>query len=224
MHNYINFVNSILDNSSLSEHQKKSVIIKILKVLCLNIQNNRVEQLLPNLITKETLSSFPLFPLYFKCPNCYFRTDYNTENIEELKCFINLNAVPVIASLWNPDRMLNAFATIGKFANNPFKYDPSNHFSNLFIYPIGLCQITNGLHSATTGIYDTSASVQLHSSIDISSSYKEITFDGIDFIHQKCQKSIYTPKHNDIGIIYEIGRLLIDKNIAILPTDYANLN
>lgn len=212
---YITFVTMVLQNHDLTEARKKAVVIKLLKILSLNLQNHKIEELLSS---KETSNQYP-FPLRFQCSSCCFDTGYLLQPLEGPQTFIHLNIAPVVAPLWNSTRMINAFASIGQSLKNPFRYDERNHFSNIYIYPIGLVMVTNGLHSVTTGIYDSEGMIALTQYIDITSFYDDILFDGIAFIHQKCGRVLNVPSYEDIGILFEIGRLLKNYHLPITPDD-----
>ena len=52
--------------------------------------------------------------------------------------------------------------------------------------------------------------------MDISNWNDVIHFDGIAFYHSECNTLLYSPEQKEIGIIYEIGRLLIDSNLNLI--------
>lgn len=51
--------------------------------------------------------------------------------------------------------------------------------------------------------------------IDITPLFEEFYFDGTVFKHTPCNSVIYSPPCKDIGILFELGRILHEYNLSI---------
>ena len=186
-----------------------SAINKIIRILSLDIQNSIIEHVLNYDISYEYN---PIIDDNFlRCHKC-FKIHHYERRLEKITSPIafNISKHPTISSPWDIDRFIDALGTIGNSVDNPFKFDPGNHFDSILVLPINLLIIKNGYHSSTSGIYDENAIYYPSHQLDITDWYKEIYFDGIFFRHKPCDSILISPDNKSIGIIYEIGRILYE--------------
>lgn len=218
--NYISFVENILStqfdtNNSKNEFLQLCAINKVIRTLSLDIQHDVLEHLINEQHTPSIFNSI-LGANPVVCPKCGKLHDckLTTKKFTSTLIPFDIALHPAISFPWNISRLINTFATIGSTCNVPFSFDKSNHLSTL-LEPINLLMITNGYHSSASGIYDTNAIYFPTEYCDISVLYKNIYFDGISFRHKKCNAVLDYPKNKSIGIIYEIGRLLHERNLSL---------
>ena len=188
---------------------------KLLRILALNIQDNIICHVLNNeynyffepVLTRQSLY----------CRKCHQSLNCSTSMTRPKSPIpFDLSMNPVLSSCWNIDRLICALGNISPYIGRPFSFDKANPFSSILIKPVNLLITGNGFHSTTSGIYDTKAVYFPEYVLDISNWYDVIHFDGIAFYHSECNTLLYSPEQKEIGIIYEIGRLLIDSNLNLI--------
>lgn len=218
--NYISFSQKILSyhfgNLRIPDDlARMNAINKLLRILSLNIQDNIICHVLNNeynyvfepILTKDSLY----------CCKCHQSLNFLAGiSRPGSPIAFDLSMNPVISPCWNIDRLICALGNISPYIGCPFSFDKMNHFSSILIKPVNLLIIGNGFHSTTSGIYDTNAIYFPECIWDISNWYDIIYFDGIAFYHSKCNALLYSPEQKEIGIIYEIGRLLLDNNLNLV--------
>lgn len=218
--NYISFAKDILNHpydkkSAYSELMPLNAINKIIRVLALEIQNHNMQYAMQD--EHCYFSDSILFNDFPKCPKCgkLETCNFNEHEPSQTLAF-NIAQHPTISFPWNKNRLIKAFGTIGTSVNNPFTFHSWNHFGDCLYAPVNLLITTNGFHSITCGIYDTNAIYYPEVIRDFSNFYNEIYFDGLSFRHKKCNTILETPESKSIGTIFEIGRLLNERNLSLL--------
>lgn len=217
--NYISFSQKIMSysfgNLMISDTSARmNAINKLIRILALDIQSDIISHVLNNEYSyffKPVLTEQELY-----CQKCHTSIGCSHHIYRPEKPIpFDLSVNPVISPCWNIDRLICALGNIGPHIR-PFTFDKANHFSSILIMPINLLIIGNGFHSSASGIYDTNAIYYPKYILDISNWYKTIHFNGIAFYHSACNHSLYSPEQKEIGIIYEIGRLLIENNLNLI--------
>lgn len=146
-------------------------------------------------------------------------------SIEEIesKCKrkINISTDNIISRPWNKNRFIDAITYIGKGCiNGEWHEDLLNHFVSYY-KPINLYLVTNGTHSITCGVLKREGKIEHNVDVyNLESYYNYIYFDGINYKKLKSCKEevkIYEDKEIifEIGVIFEIGRLLLKHNINL---------
>lgn len=215
---YLHFIHQILSynfNSSDNILLQKNAIQKIIKLLSLDVQQTIIEHTINN----EFDYDFDLFftQKTFFCSKCQTTLDIcHTSTKISSQIPFDISFQPAISSPWNSQRLVRSFGSIGKQVSNPFHFEEINHMNSLLIFPLNLLIIGNGYHSSTSGIFDIESIYYPQDLLDISDWYKEIYFDGNFFKHITCDHKLYNPENKSLGIIYEIGRLLQQKNISLV--------
>ena len=218
--NYISFSRKIISyqygNLRISDClTRMNAINKVIRILALSIQEDIIAHVLNNELNYHFDSMLTASELY--CYKCKTTPNHSSDiSRPESPIPFNLSMNPVISSCWNNSRLLCAFGNIGYYIGRPFKFDRLNHFSSILIMPINLLIIQNGFHSTTSGVYDTNAIYYPEYTLDISNWYKDIYFNGIAFFHSSCNSKLYSPEQKEIGIIYEIGRLLVENKLNLI--------
>ena len=172
----------------------------------------------------------------------YVCFDLNKENIEVYKNtygnrvkfaknapnFI-INSIPLLVSPWRPSRVTNNIFDIN---TNNVLY-PCDNMRNTYIYPLGFSVATNGNHSQLSAILQNAGNSSIDRVLDISELYEYICFDGesyksnIDgkfyifsperYLRDLEDKYKYSEEEFYIGVLYEIGRLLLKKKPSVYP-------
>lgn len=128
---------------------------------------------------------------------------------------ISLSKNLVIPLAWNTSRFVNCISSIGNDMNNNFAYDVINHYS-LLILPLNITIMYNGNHSILTGILKGEGTIFPTEIVDITYMYENrIKFDGCNFINENGLE-LHHAKYFELGILYEVGRLLNENNISFL--------
>lgn len=217
--NYLNLSREILNNDFCNlyipnSRHRLNALNKVIRILSLEIQNNIISHVINN---EKNYMFNPIFSTTgFFCPKCSEIKNYNTEPLRLSPSIpFNLNTNPTISACWNKGRLINALGNLGIHVNRPFTFDKVNHFGSILIIPINLLLIGNGYHSSTSGIYTENSIYYPEYLLDITSWYQEIIFDGITFRHVPCKTVLHSPEQKEIGIIYEIGRLLVENHLNL---------
>ncbi|MFQ6860957.1 MAG: DUF6710 family protein [Beduini sp.] len=199
----------------------KTTTISYLRVLTDMIQNQQLgycfHYINNNLGLDKNSNNIPHYYDYIKA---FGKTE--NSKIYDLKDSIievDLSKDPIISCIWECSRVKSALENIGdgcilSYSNkeNIFKYDRSNHYVT-HIYPLGINVVSNGNHSIFSGIIKRKGIVKITSIIDISNSFPTISYNqnGLS-VDRKQSKDIPLQSIKEIGIIYEIGKLMKESN------------
>lgn len=223
--NYISITNDILayDFTTSENKFRLNAINKLIRVLSLDIQNTTLNH------TLDGDRAYEFDPIIdnnqLRCPKC-FEIHHYEKNLQKPDTPIpfDISNHPTLSFPWDTQRLIKALGNIGVIVDNPFLFDENNHFESTLILPINLLVLGNGFHSSTSGIYDTNAIYYPDYILDISDWYNEIIFDGTFFRHKKCNSILESPENKSIGIIYEIGRILVKHNLSLGSLHLQNKN
>lgn len=132
---------------------------------------------------------------------------------------VDLDADPVITTVWEKGRLINTLSDIG-IPSNEWKEQRLNHYANLFL-PLGLCILDNGFHSTYSGIIKAKGSFAFnddcnHHIYDITPSYDYMLFDGVYYKTKDGNRILGRGLSFEFGCIYEIGRIISENNISFL--------
>lgn len=217
---YMDFARHITENSSTNDEFSNQQYVlnginKLIRLLALDVQHNIFTRTLKHKHHCPENPPFFTFPPKY-CPFCQSGINQAAFTSINNSMPIDISLNPAISFPWNFERLSNMMSKIGLIIDIPFTFDESNHFDNVLVLPINLLIIGNGYHSSFSGIYDSQAISYVHSTLDITSMYQDIYFDGVSFRHCKCNHVLDSPTDKSIGIIYEIGRLLTKHNLNLL--------
>ena len=125
---------------------------------------------------------------------------------------IDLSKDAILVCAWNKQRFVDALLNIGQNVGNSFEYDKTNHMAT-YIFPIGLTIVYNGNHSSLSGILKGEGTIQANQTYDLVPTYDYMYFDGIYFRNKINDEKLYKVERFEIGVLYEIGRLLAENGI-----------
>ena len=211
---YIQFAKEILSYDFSTGYA--TPVYKKVDISC-NIDHQLQNSLIQDVFLKQ--EHFKYTPV-FDCYHIYSQKyKFNSKAIiYDLKTPypFDISQNPTISSPHKQIRLLNALGRISSQLDNPFSFQESNHFSSILYAPINLLILSNGFHSSVAGIYDTNAIFYPAQICDISNLYHEIYFDGLSFRYLDSNIEIQCPENKSIGTIFEIGRLLYERNLSLV--------
>lgn len=206
---------SIIDKSSISGECTSQPIYRYINT----IGSSVLQKLLIQLFTGQKVDCIDnlFFDLcrYYKIENKTYAIRC-TETEDNKNVEISLKDDLVIPVAWNTSRFVDNLTRIGSDCDNPFLFKSFNHMSMLFL-PIGVTIVHNGNHSILSGIIKREGVIFPTEVIDLSTLYDSFMFDGTYYRDMKSNKIIRKVAYFELGVIYEIGRLLIKNNIAFKP-------
>lgn len=206
---------SIIDKSSASGECMSQPIYRYINA----IGSSVLQKLLMQLFTGQKVDGIELlfFDLcqYYKFENGTYAIRY-TKTGDNKNVEISLKDDLVIPIAWNTSRFVDNLTRIGSDCENPFIFKSLNHMSMLFL-PVGVTLVHNGNHSILSGIIKREGVIFPTEVIDLSTLYESFMFDGTYYRDMKSKKIIRKVAFFELGVIYEIGRLLIKNNINFKP-------
>jgi hypothetical protein len=134
---------------------------------------------------------------------------------------IQLGVDPVIPIPYRNEKLAGSIAGIAT-RDNPFRQQDTAHTARLLL-PMGVTMITNGMHSTSAGILKTEGILTLGGSCtmkvyDVSAAYEKIRFDGDSYIDLKTGEVIRESRCFELGVIYELGRIVHKSHIKFIPS------
>ncbi len=205
---YLHAVNDIINDKETTKQEKINGLNHIIKHLSLSIENQLIEDLLSNFQEfPEPTNDLLNFPTTLRPKEISFK--------KQIK--ISIHSTPIITFPWRRERLLKNLQLIGELPNNPFKPN-ENHCYNIYVFPLNLVLIENGHHSTATALLENNTEITIDHYIDLSILYDSIYFNGTYFKNTHYHAKI-SPKYKEFGIIFEIGRLLNENNLNIIPQD-----
>ena len=127
------------------------------------------------------------------------------EQSEEIT--ISLSSNPIVVKPWKDDRLIMNITKDG-WKDKSWKQDENHALT--FCNPIGVCFITNGLHSVFTGklLGEGSLTITPAETYNLIPFYRKIYFDGVDYRYLANEKIVAKASSFEFGCIFEIGRLI----------------
>jgi hypothetical protein len=150
----------------------------------------------------------------------------NCKRIKDEAIDINFNKDPFLICPWKTDKLYRALKDKKGSKNNPVPKNDDAYLSITYL-PFGLTFLNSHTHAATSAkIYNGSNDFYIvaggddeeHLIFDVSSLYSDISFDGTNFIKKEIDKIeiVWEDPVFELGVIYEIGRLIHENNISFL--------
>lgn len=135
-------------------------------------------------------------------------------SLKDVRYSLKLGRDPLLAVPWHRNRLSSTLCNIGTSRDSgPWSYDPLNHYVQLLL-PFGLGLVHGGNHSITAGIVNAEGTLLTESVTDLSPLYEFVKYDGIAFIRRADGYQLSTPHHEEPGILFEIGRLMVEHGIT----------
>jgi len=119
---------------------------------------------------------------------------------------------PIITTPWHRDRLLHSIGTIGHARKAGNWRQDWNHKVNL-IMPFGVALVEGGNHSIAAGIANGEGTVLTTDVTDVSRLYPHIKYDGISFACTESGRLYHSPRDEEAGMLFEIGRIMLEKNV-----------
>ncbi|WBF17731.1 DUF6710 family protein [Halomonas elongata] len=119
---------------------------------------------------------------------------------------------PVLAGPWGKGSTVTAMAHCGHGKSNGDWRQDLNHKVTM-VLPFGVCVVGGGNHSLSAGIANSEGRVVTKESIDIALLYDYVRYDGESFLRTSDDIVLRTPDDEEIGMLFEIGRLMKDLDV-----------
>lgn len=133
---------------------------------------------------------------------------------DDVQYAVRLGVDPVIATPWQRTWLVRALATIGYGkTQGPWQQDHQNHQLTL-VLPFGISLVGGGNHSLTAGITNGEGVVVTNVVKDITPIYEHVYYDGLCFRRTWDGAVLSQPNDEEPGILFEIGRLMIQHRVA----------
>lgn len=223
--NVIDIAKDILTENTSHVYTQQHPIFNYLKIFTDDIQNQLAIDLLKNggdYISNQKIERYDIVDAYYhSIDKILFKDLYEKSKSYDIEDLNVLNGKsPMITKIWNTKRIANNIKGIGRgfmekiYYNNgiekenAFNYSSINHMAKYF-YPLGVTMVYNGNHSIFSGMNKSEGEIKVKELYDVSYLYDIFYFDGKYLINKETRE-----KHQiyfEIGAIFEIGRLLIDR-------------
>lgn len=139
--------------------------------------------------------------------------DFLYENKVETQFKVNLVEDLVLPWPWNANGYVRTLSSIGTSRPWGEWEEDSNHQVVMYL-PLGICFVTRGNHSITSGIVSGKGIVTTRKVYDISKIYDYVYTDGI-YYRRIADNSIISEVHYiEFAVIFEIGRMLLERKIS----------
>jgi hypothetical protein len=230
-------INSDADFTKEKVHPIFTFIKQFTDYLTLKVALSSYEH--PHNTATSNDSSF-FWTLFEKCQfQDYYKTVYFDSSVHnddkkyykhliQEDSFVGLNNTPIIINPWNQGRIADNIVYVGTHLNafNAQKGSPGyQNIENILYYPLGILICDGGNHSQFSQKLKGDAKTRVRQFVDISKLYEVIKFDGAKFnIQEKLNqedKEISNQSDFYLGVLFEIGRLLLDKP-EIFPQEILN--
>lgn len=217
----ISFAEEII-NTPVAKNVKQHPILDFIRIIGRRVQSDYMGYLLYSGKSINELRDLAPREVLFNIYDSILDENNNYVKISDLikikynnKPIINLSRDLVLPWPWHRNRIKDAILNIGegrKFGK--WKQDYDNHWLNVWI-PMGIAWVGGGNHSITVGIVQ-GGELEPEYCSDISKLYKYIKCDGDNFIEIKSGRVISKVKSPEFAAIYEIGRMMVDKEISFV--------
>lgn len=215
--NTLEFANSLLDRSGAGSFYGEDSLFMLVKILADKINCEQSLHVIQNPPAQSPIDIESLFMQKWDAKGAEQIQFYAKPVKIEKDLRISLSENAIIASTWSSDRISRRIKDAGT-DKKPWEEDLGNHSVSLFL-PIGLVISNNGNHSIFSGTVRRTGNLVIrpksnHEVYDISHLYDIIRFDGTHYIDIKTKKNIGKASNFEFGCIFEIGRLMVERNIS----------
>lgn len=138
--------------------------------------------------------------------------DQVSARLPEARYRLRLGRDPILAVPWSSLRMTNAIANIGHSRCMGEWRADFNHKVELLL-PFGLALVHGGNHSLTAGIANAEGTVVAETVTDLAPLYAHVRYDGVSMIRTHDGFNLWTPVDEELGILFEIGRLMVEHGV-----------
>jgi hypothetical protein len=122
---------------------------------------------------------------------------------------LNLASDVTLPTSWNAGSIVNMLGMIGKDRHcGPF-VQSENH-KIMYTYPLAIGWVANGNHSLIQAILRGEGEIKPVEVYDLSPIVKSVKFDGKQWLCRKTKAVLGSPRYQEFGWVWEIGRLIIE--------------
>ena len=193
-----------LENSLNSYEKVDTFRANVLKKVLLNSQEKYIKKIIVSNIDDESRQ-------YYE--------DHGIKVLNEYICF-NYSNSPIIINPWNMRRTSDALVKVATQKNKFDSIKYNYNIVNTYYYPLGYIICYNGNHSQYSAKLKNEGTVHISQFDDITSLYEYVDFDGNSFNYSFpdldssinfIRYEVETEQEFYIGVLFEIGRLMMDK-------------
>ncbi|WP_345719014.1 DUF6710 family protein [Thauera aromatica] len=132
--------------------------------------------------------------------------------LEGARYRLRLGRDPILAVPWSDSSLTNAIANIGYSRRKGEWRADFNHKVELLL-PFGLALVHGGNHSLAAGITNAEGTVVAETVIALAPLYAHVRYDGVSMIRTHDGFNLWTPVDEELGILFEIGRLMLEYGV-----------
>ncbi|MDG9757844.1 hypothetical protein N5E31_03585 [Pseudomonas chengduensis] len=138
--------------------------------------------------------------------------DQVSVHLTEARYSLRLGRDPILAVPWSESSLTNAIANIGHSRCMGEWRADFNHKVELLL-PFGLTLVHGGNHSLAAGITNAEGAVVAETVTDLAPLYGHVRYDGVSMIRMHDGFNLWTPVDEELGILFEIGRLMLEHGV-----------
>ncbi len=138
--------------------------------------------------------------------------DQVSVHLKDARYRLRLGRDPILAVPWKEPSFTNAIANIGYSRRMGEWRADFNHKIKLLL-PFGLGLVHGGNHSLAAGITNAEGTVVAETVIDLAPLYDHVRYDGVSMIRTHDGFNLWTPVDEELGILFEIGRLMLEHGV-----------
>ncbi|MDP2747852.1 DUF6710 family protein [Pseudomonas sp.] len=132
--------------------------------------------------------------------------------LQDARYRLRLGRDPILALPQSDSCLTNAIANIGHSRRMGEWHADFNHKVELLL-PFGLALAGGGNHSLTAGIANAEGTVVTDTVTDLAPLYAHVRYDGVSMIRTHDGVNLWTPVDEELGILFEIGRLMVEHRV-----------
>lgn len=133
-------------------------------------------------------------------------------HLKDARYRLRLGRDPILAVPWSESSLTKVIANIGYSRRMGEWRADFNHKVELLL-PFGLALVHGGNHSLAAGITNAEGTVVAETVIDLAPLYDHVRYDGVSMIRTHDGFNLWTPVDEELGILFEIGRLMVEYRV-----------